>query len=499
MTNVVSLTSRKKAGGDKPAPKKKGGGGPPPGEHDALAAAVADVNAEFAFLLMGGKAFVLREFQHPTLKMPTQDFLTVTAFKDWKAPDRFFDPEQDRMTGLGHMWLKDKRRRQYFGLTFQPEGGPEGWYNLWRGFAVEPAAPLADFRDHAKYFSTLHDHVLNNVAKGNRKVAQWVWAWCAHMFQRPTERVGVALILRGRQGVGKTALGDAIGSLLGPHYTLIDDPKHLVGSFNAHMASCLLLQADEAVWAGDKQAEGRLKSLVTSARHMVEKKNVDAEAMRNLVRLMMTSNNDWVVPAGMEERRFAVLDVGEDRMQDRDYFARLFGELRDGGASHLLSYLLAFPLDDVALAVLPRTDALFEQKLHSFEPHVAWWFDCLQRGAVQWGAKKWPEDIATASVYKSYLSFAERLNVRRPLTAAVLGVKIGQLVPARGFQRGKVTVEIDERGPMGELIHTSDGKVPTERVNGYRLPGIHACRLHFAALVRHEINWADDDLPPLGG
>ena len=54
----------------------------------------------------------------------------------------------------------------------------------------------------------------------------------------------------------------------------------MTGQFNAHMASCLLLQADEAVWAGDKAAEGRLKGLITSPIQQIEAKGVDPIRLR---------------------------------------------------------------------------------------------------------------------------------------------------------------------------------------------------------------------------
>ncbi len=47
-------------------------------------------------------------------------------------------------------------------------------------------------------------------------------------------------------GTGKSTIGEVMGSLIASHYFLVDDPRYLVGQFNAHMASCLLLQADEA-------------------------------------------------------------------------------------------------------------------------------------------------------------------------------------------------------------------------------------------------------------
>ena len=36
--------------------------------------------------------------------------------------------------------------------------------------------------------------------------------------------------------------------------------------------------------------------------------------MRNYVRLFVTGYPDWLVPAGFEERRFAVLDIGKAKI-----------------------------------------------------------------------------------------------------------------------------------------------------------------------------------------
>ena len=79
----------------------------------------------------------------------------------------------------------------------------------------------------------------------------------------------------------------------------------MVGRFNSHMISLLLLHADEGFWAGDKKAEGRLKDLVTGKTHPIEFKGKEAFWINNYVRLFVTGNPDWVVPAGFEERRFA--------------------------------------------------------------------------------------------------------------------------------------------------------------------------------------------------
>src|SRR6202012_4096188 len=141
----------------------------------------------------------------------------------------------------------------------------------------------------------------------------------AQMVQRPRERLGIALVMRGKMGSGKTKVGEVIGALFPRHWFLVDDPRYVTGQFNAHMMSCLLLQADEAVWAGDKAAEGRLKGLITSRTQMIESKGIDPVQVANFVRVIMTSNEGWVVPAGVDERRFLVLDVGSGCEQNHAY------------------------------------------------------------------------------------------------------------------------------------------------------------------------------------
>jgi Family of unknown function (DUF5906) len=328
---------------------------------------VDKLNEEFALVLMGSKAVVFLE-RPDALIEDQQRMLTIDAFNAWFA-NRFTERRDDdgkiKKVTWSKAWMQSSRRRQYSGVEFFPnpdgEPGTRGYLNLWSGFAINPAANP----DSARY-SVFRDHLLTNVCGGDEEKFRWVFGFAAHIVQRPRERVGVALVLRGKMGSGKTKVGEVFGSLFPRHYFLVDDPRYVTGNFNAHMAACLLLQADEAVWAGDKAAEGRLKGLITSPIQQIEAKGVDPIRLSNHVRLIMTSNEDWVVPAGKDERRFTVLDVGSHCAQNHQYFREMDQELAAGGLAHLLGDLLAFDLDSVNLRQVLRTEALLEQKIRSF-------------------------------------------------------------------------------------------------------------------------------------
>jgi hypothetical protein len=96
-----------------------------------------------------------------------------------------------------------------------------------------------------------------------------------------------------------------------------------------------------------------------------EAKGIDPIRLPNYVRLIMTSNEDWVVPAGMNERRFCVLDVDPRCEQNYEYFREIDEELAHGGLEYLLADLLAFDLDTVNLRPILRTQALLKQKIRS--------------------------------------------------------------------------------------------------------------------------------------
>ena len=281
-----------------------------------------------------------------------------------------------KVVSKAEYWLNHPQRRQYEGIEFEPgSAGRHGFYNLWQGFSERPQAG-----DCSLFLAHLRD----NVAQGNEYLFNWVVAWFAQIFQQPNTKIGNSLAFRGKQGVGKTIVGQIMGSLIKGHYRLVADPRYVTGQFNAHMASLLLLQADEAFWAGDKRAQGKLKDLVTGNEHPIEYKHIDAIWVKNKVRLLATSNEDFVVPAGFDERRFCMLDVGDERAQDHTYFAAISKQMDNGGREALLQYLLDFDISIVNLREIPKTIALIEQIIEAMSPEQAWWFDTLKNGRLPW-------------------------------------------------------------------------------------------------------------------
>jgi hypothetical protein len=442
------------------------------------------MNREFALVLMGSKAVVYLERPDAPIE-DQQRFIGLDAFNAWfrnrytefKAADGKW-----KVVSWATAWLQSKKRRSFYGIEFHPQaahergGGSRGYLNIWSGFSEEAKADAPG----ACSWGLFRRHLLENVCAGDQALFDWVFAFFADIIQNPRERPGVSLVLRGPMGSGKTKVGEVFGSLFPRHYFLVDDPRYVTGQFNAHMASCLLLQADEAVWAGDKAAEGRLKGLITSPFQQIEAKGIDAIRLKNHVRLIMTSNEDWVVPAGKDERRFCVLDVGKAKAQDNSFFAAMDAELDAGGRAALLHALQAFDLKSVNLRRIPRTKALLEQKIRSFDSVDLWWFERLRAGSVTRKGRIWPSIVSKSVLVDDYVEATERLGVKRKRSETEVGMALMKLMPKLETVRGYCQISEDN----------------ATRRWCYRLPDLHLCRHAFEQALQQEVDWpasADDE------
>ena len=256
--------------------------------YDENLAVVEELNLKHFVTMIGGKTTVVNEVHDPAMGRNILTYSTPTDFKNYYS-NRFITID-DRPVSIGHHWFKHPLRRQFPGITFMPgETSPYmGNYNLWKGFNVSPKAFNPTEPDNVEGFSIFWDHIINNIANRNDKSAMYVIGWMADMVQHPRKRLGVSLVLRSdEQGTGKGLFAKIFGHLFGKHYLHVTNPRHLTGNFNAHLIDCLLLFADEAFWAGDKSAEGALKTLITEELRAVEIKGKDVFQARNFTRLLI--------------------------------------------------------------------------------------------------------------------------------------------------------------------------------------------------------------------
>ena len=196
----------------------------------------------------------------------------------------------------------------------------------------------------------------------------------------PESTIGVAIALRGAPGAGKGIVARTFGKIFGKHFAHIANGEQLTGRFNASLATSCLVFLDEALWAGDKRGEGVLKALITEPRLQLEAKFRDPIMVDNHTHIIVASNNDWFVPAGMGDRRWFILDVADTYAgtEHADYWNALYAEIDNGGAAALFHDLLAVDLAGFNVRAVPHTAAKAHQQVLSLNGTAAWLHDVLQ-------------------------------------------------------------------------------------------------------------------------
>jgi hypothetical protein len=206
------------------------------------------MNRKYAVVKVGGKTRVVsmeENLTYPGCKVPV--YSTISDFRAFHAnPKKIYVDEagKDRRGGIGQWWILHEKRRQYDGIVYAPGADAStsrGKLNLWTGYGCEPKSGNCEL-----YLAHLRD----NVCCGVKEHSEYLLNWMAYTVQRPERQGEVAVVMRGKEGVGKGVLAKEFGRLLGSHYRHISQPGHLTGHFNAHLQHCSVLFADEAIFCG---------------------------------------------------------------------------------------------------------------------------------------------------------------------------------------------------------------------------------------------------------
>ncbi len=334
-----------------------------------------EMNQEFASCLLGGKYRIIKESYDHSQKRHDISFLEITSFNNFFSNKKVLVKKGDghESKSIAKVWQEWKGRRTYDNVVFNPGNNtPKHSYNLFRGFPLKPKK--GDW-------SLMENHLRVIICDGDSDLYDYLISWMARAVQYPGgKRPGVAIVMKGGKGVGKGLFANYFGKIFGEAFLPISTSKGFTGNFNAHLSNCLVVFLDEAVWGGDKQAEGQLKALITEPTMLFEAKGIDSMPLQSFINVIMASNEDWVCPATVDERRFCVLSPSSARQGDTVYFDDLCDQMDNGGVEAMYHDLMQQPYDMGILRKAPHTAGLVEQVTQSLNPVLKFWHSVLFRG-----------------------------------------------------------------------------------------------------------------------
>ncbi len=443
------------------------------GKSEAIDFAVNMINKNHCFVLTNVKNTVVVENKKLSL-------LNIKSFSEWGEALQI--PYIDKR-GIGNSlnavlaWKRNPKRRTCSGMIFRPSSEVRrlqdgGNYNLWSGFDVKREY-VKDWPLGQKFLN----HLFDNICDGNKKSYRYLLSWIADIFQHPEKKPGVALVLRSEgRGTGKSKVSEVLNHLIGFHSEKVSNMDHLLGKFNEHLSTSIMIVVEESFWAGNKANAGKLRDMITSPTIRVEIKGGAIMEFESFHRVMMITNNDWAIPANKDERRYFVLDVGEHQKQNRSYFKSMTNDLEKGGYAQLMDFFITYDYSNVDIGKAPRTKGLEGQILESISHEQKFWMNCLVNGSI--GNFKinrtTTTDVAKKFIYMEYMNYLNGINAKSAAVADnTFGTKIKKICPK--IENIKTTVQ----------SHLAN----RDRTNGYRLPLLETCQKDFEAVFSISINW----------
>jgi hypothetical protein len=166
-----------------------------------------------------------------------------------------------------------------------------------------------------------------------------------------------------------------------------------------------ITRADIGAFMQAKRAQGymettcnrllaRLKATLISEPYLtLERKGIDAKQVSNRLHIIMASNEDWVVPANYDSRRFAVFAVSSKYKQNSCYFTPLYEQINNGGREAFLHVMLNRDISDFHPRQIIKTAAFKEQVIRSLDPKQAFWLHWLEEGYLPIHFGTAPKDV----------------------------------------------------------------------------------------------------------
>lgn len=222
-----------------------------------------------------------------------------------------------------NQWLKDANKRLYENIDFLPPPClvPPETYNLWKGFPIEKVKLYPYEKTELEPFFSLVRLMANN----DEKAFNYLLDWNADIIQNAGRKTGIAVVIKGQQGIGKNTYACIQKKLFSQDYYVdTADPKEdIFGSYNNLTTNKLLINFNETESKDTFANNSKIKDMITEPTENVREKYLKSIVVKSFVRLQFLSNNNIVVKLEDGDRRFVILEASAQRKGDTEYWSNI--------------------------------------------------------------------------------------------------------------------------------------------------------------------------------
>jgi chemotaxis protein histidine kinase CheA len=354
------------------------------------------------------------------------------------------------------VWRKSYTRKTYNKVIFNPKnlGHSGNEFNLYRGMSVNPEKGNCDL---------ILQHIKKIWCHDSETQYNYVINWFARMVQKPYLNGQTCLVVEGGQGTGKGIILDMFQEIFEHHQTVATKKNHILGKFNNELATSIFVYMNESQWGGDKDGKGELKALITDKTIQCEKKYSNKITVKNCTHIVISSNEEYSTPMGLDDRRFEVVTVSNEKANDRNYFNALSHQIKNGGIKAFLYFLMLKNIKDFKPTRRPTLNKKERgrKKLLDADSFTKWLIDFVDSEAesvlnkdfydgVKWGDN--PIKIIKRDLIDDYNDYGLKKKFHHD-TDNALGRKLTDLFDIKTVKKnGKMCYEFEALQDCKDLI-----------------------------------------------
>jgi len=249
-------------------------------------------------------------------------------------------------------WLKDRQRQIFTNPVFYPDELPASStaFNTFTGFNVTEL-------DCEKRLNLVEafKQCVNSLTDGQ---PDYLIKYIAHLFQKPTQLPGIAILFQSEQGFGKDTLRQIIARLIGNKYVHeTSDMESIFGSFNSSIANKLLVVLNEMEGKDGFGYKERMKALWTADIIELNEKNVKRWKQQNFMRAFIYSNNKRPIQIPYDDRRYVAYRASNVK-PSKEFFDSIYALMDEPEEQlGLYEYLMNIDLSEYQIHDRPKTTA----------------------------------------------------------------------------------------------------------------------------------------------
>lgn len=299
---------------------------------------------------------------------------------------------------------------------YQDPTTQRNYLNISKGFKHKHFKPYNSYPDEIKQkVQLILAHIKGVWNSGDEKAYMYVLTWFAHALT--SRKVQTALFLKSGEGTGKSIIIDfLIDHVIGRDLGLSTSSAKKLMQFNSHLQGKTLLVLEElpasskSEWTSLSEV---LRDLITSSTMEFEAKYENIKHMKNIISMIIITNNENTLKFGKDARRYFMPDISHDKTGNFPYFDELKTACDDplvGECFYMMLKEHCEKYPDFNEACMPMTDQKLSMKARNITPILQYFKDeyIMKKRDI--------EKIKLSSEYSTFKEYCE-LNAVKACTS----------------------------------------------------------------------------------